>query len=451
MSDQHSIWYSVLREGQDFHAWQVYKTTENASDLVVHRECPASPIQFSVHSNPTFIVNPQTINVTLTGRPCSGKTTLLNRISLDKVEKESIEVFGFFCPEIQQYIKEDNDKLKNLHTYLEHRPNIRCTCYLPLYVPMSVDILESEPFQQTETSDKFILYTLLHDMEWDSLSKAENLSDVKLHSEKRTVFKSICSLSFSAAVQTEQVVSWKDEEVFDLCAFSLDHLLFRKHGLEQTYNFIHLTFQEFLAAYHLKEIPAAKQIEAAEEHAGDKHMSVVWMFCCRLTKLSGEVTMHVYQVLLQQDQFNCQRSTHESQNQIAYCAVSPKGDILSYNEIGELGVLTSECSSAFKIFRCLSARNILLCKDTKRHLGAGTCSDDNGGNDDDFEYGCNETSYSNTNSLSPTSNCKSLLELVALCDCMLTMWVCIYTIAKIFTISNIWVCMYVCVDCGKQM
>ena len=327
-----------------------------------------------------------------------------------------VEVLGFLRPEIQLYIQEhyeeNGDQVKRLNMYLEHHPNIRHMCYLPLHLAMVVylnDVLESGSLPHTETGvyEKFMLYTLLRDMQRDSQSNAEQLSDVKqLHPEKREVFRNICSLAYSATVRCEQIFSRSDvQEFFGSKEFSLASLglltedkLFSEHGLEETYSFAHLTFQEFLAAYHLTELHPAEQIEAAEQHAGEKHIGVIWKFYCGLTKLSGEVAMDVFQVLLRQDDFNpllLLLSIHESQNPKACCELlSSRNGVLyvsdevltpadmlaiafvmrnasvSLAEISfescylgseELQVLTSECSHPLmnvKRLRCVSINGV---------------------------------------------------------------------------------------------
>ena len=219
-------------------------------------------------------------------------------------------------------------------------------CYLPLHLVRVVylnDVLETGSLPHTETGvyDKFMLYTLLHDIRRGSQSSEEQLSDVKqLHPEKLKVFRNICSLAFSATVQSEQIFSRKDvERVLGSTEFSLESLglltedkLFCELGLEETYSFAHLTFQEFLAAYHLTELPAAEQIEAVKEYVGEKHMGVVWKFYCGLTTLTGNVAMDVFRVLLQLDEFNLLlliHSIHESQNPIACCElISSRNGVL---------------------------------------------------------------------------------------------------------------------------
>ena len=268
---------------------------------------------------------------------------------------QRVEVLGFLRPEIQQYIQEHyegkDDKVKNLSTYLQRHPNISHMCYLPLHLAMVVylnDNLETGTLPHTETDiyNKFMLHTLLLNMRKLGIT-CSKLSDIKqLPSGTLEIFQNICRLAYIATVQSEQIFA-KDEiqehigsREFRLTSLGLlteDRLLIEQ-GLEETYSFAHLTFQEFLAAYHLTELPDAEQLKAAEEHGGDRHMRVMWKFYCGLTKLSGDVATGVLHVLLQQDKLDpllLSHSIHESQNKAACCELisSMSGELCISDEI----------------------------------------------------------------------------------------------------------------------
>ena len=49
-------------------------------------------------------------------------------------------------------------------------------------------------------------------------------------------------------------------------------------GLEQTYSFVHLTFQEFLTAFHIVQLEVEKQLDIISEYVHVGHMLNVWKF-----------------------------------------------------------------------------------------------------------------------------------------------------------------------------
>ena len=55
-------------------------------------------------------------------------------------------------------------------------------------------------------------------------------------------------------------------------------------GGEDSHNFLHLTVQEFLAAYHISQL-SGRGLDVFEQYGSDEHWLVVWRFVAGLTKL----------------------------------------------------------------------------------------------------------------------------------------------------------------------
>ena len=270
-----------------------------------------------------------------------------------KYATQRVEVLGFLRPEIQQYIQEHyegkDDKVKSLSSYFEHHPNIRHMCYLPLHLAMIVYLndnlpTKSLPHTETDVYNMFMLHTLLHDLQ-RSDSTFSNLSNInQLPVDRLNVFRNICRLAYIATDQSEQIFT-RDQihehigsREFNLKSLSLltEDRLLAEQGLEETYSFAHLTFQEFLAAYHLTTLEHVEQLKAAEEHGGDRNMIMVWRFYCGLTKLSGEVPKKAFQTILKKDKVNTLlllHGVHESQNESAcHELLSSRSGVLSISD-----------------------------------------------------------------------------------------------------------------------
>lgn len=51
------------------------------------------------------------------------------------------------------------------------------------------------------------------------------------------------------------------------------------------YTFLHLTFQEYLAAFHISTLSDEEQIKLIQEHGNKNNMLVVWKLYCGLVKI----------------------------------------------------------------------------------------------------------------------------------------------------------------------
>ena len=60
------------------------------------------------------------------------------------------------------------------------------------------------------------------------------------------------------------------------------------YGYHNLYTFVHLTFQEYLAAYHISKLGEQEQRKMISEYGHMQHMRVVWRFYCGLVSFKDE-------------------------------------------------------------------------------------------------------------------------------------------------------------------
>ena len=255
-----------------------------------------------------------------------------------------VEVLGFLKQQIYEYIDsyfdEEKDKVDGLRTYLEHHPNVMHMCYLPLHMAMVAYLYDivgaSLPQTETKIYKHFTLSTLLRSiqrksgMELDEVFGLSTFED--LPSDDREIFDLILELAFQATVvKPRQVFSHDDVQTFfnkrprstgndenSLGLVVVDRY-FVKYGLKEIYTFLHLTFQEFLAACHIVQLSAQKQAKIISEYGGDENLGVVWKFYCGMTQFSDEERMLNFKQLFEKTQSNVLlqlRCAHESQQDI---------------------------------------------------------------------------------------------------------------------------------------
>ena len=295
---------------------------------------PSSKKQDFIHELIRGYQLPQSI-VIVASRPAA--TQKFRRLAT-----RNIEVLGFLQPQISSYVSDyyatDSSKAKELMAFLENHPNVHHMCYLPLHAAMIACLFDrmgsSLPDTETEIYRHFTLYTLIR-----SLSQLEDRvrsdSDVYLEnfealpSEHYGVFTEICQLAFNATIEKKQIFNQCEvrdsfqlrkgldtERSLGLIRIDRHQLLY---GHTDTYSFLHLTFQEFLAAVHMTRLGVEEQTRCIENHSKEQHMNVVWKFFCGLTKLSDERTMRCFSKILEHSANSLlhMHCAYESQSEIA--------------------------------------------------------------------------------------------------------------------------------------
>ena len=251
-----------------------------------------------------------------------------------------IEVLGFLKDQIYEYIDSyfigDDDKVLGLRTYLEHHPNVMHMCYLPLHMAMVTYLYDVEgaslPQTETEIYNHFTLSTLLRSirkggkMEVDDDEEFGLSSFDDLQQEDKLIFDLTLELAYQSTVVNPKQVFSADEvrkfasrqsiNIGSSLGLVVVDKYFVRYGLKEIYTFLHLTFQEYLAACHIVRLRSRDQMEIITKYGADKKLGVVWKFYCGMTQFSDEQKMQNFEQLFEMRksdvllQLHC---THESQ------------------------------------------------------------------------------------------------------------------------------------------
>ena len=244
--------------------------------------------------------------VVITSRP----TATLNLH--DQVDRR-IEVLGFAQRDRDEYIsnslKQFPDKQKDLTTYLKYHPIINSLIYVPLHLAVLLYLFKVQsklPKTLTEMNESFILHTIFR-----SLSKQGAISSVCINTAfsdlkklPKPVYDTVCQLSELAygGMHNSQLVFTYDEiknycpEIEDipgaLNGFGLlqvvQHFALKGPGKTASFNFLHYTMQEFLAAFYVANLESRQQLALLKTTFWESKYNFMWMMYVGINRASSQ-------------------------------------------------------------------------------------------------------------------------------------------------------------------
>ena len=209
-----------------------------------------------------------------------------------------IEILGFEKEEREKYILhslgDSPEKKIKLDNYLNQQPTINAFCYVPLHLSVLLYLFQQErclPETLTEMNQSFIIHTIYrHLMKHGtpSLGVIKELSNLP-----RPVYNIVCSLSQLAfkSLQENKLVFTLDEikDVYPdisntpgaINGFGLlqtvQHFSEEDVGVTASFNFLHYTMQEFLAAFHVTTLSDQQQSSLMEKTFWSEQFNFMWM------------------------------------------------------------------------------------------------------------------------------------------------------------------------------
>ena len=201
-----------------------------------------------------------------------------------------IEVLGFSKDNIAKYISinVDDDERKNFERYLSFNPHIRSLMYVPINCTIVIAVYKDclyygKPHPKTVTE----LYTCLVESILRRYLKDHGFNDniksfASLPSSVHKNFFALTELAYEGVVTQKYIYSTRIEHLGLMDVVAEEHPFDCSYHL--SYNFLHLSIQEYLAAYYVSLLPSHEQQQILQRMCNMKHLRNMCRYLAGITK-----------------------------------------------------------------------------------------------------------------------------------------------------------------------
>ena len=263
-------------------------------------------------------------------------TVVIKTIQKDPEESQKVIDIVFKGQKGVVLNSDSESALKLINDLLVHE-DVLSLCYVPLICSMVIVVyckLGRLPTTLTQLYENFILQTIRRHVEikerHDEIDPYEIETLPSLPQQLTKPFEELCQLAYTNLANTRMAFTSSqfqqssiNEDFLGLITTFIDYD-------EKTHQFLHLTIQEFLAAWWISKHEETE--EKFKDHFDDDHFRMCLRFTAGLTQLKHES----YQQYFNKQQFDLQCMTQSPTVFETYCHSS-------FSESNSLLLMTTEC------------------------------------------------------------------------------------------------------------
>ena len=228
-------------------------------------------------------------SIIITSRPTSSA-------NLHPLISSRIEILGFTKDELRRYFSnclQDNAvAVETLLKKISENPAVEGSCYLPMNASVIVHLFKCE--EKLHFSTQYSIFSaLIRNLIVRHLRKnglREKIPSLKslddLPELINSPFKDLCELAYNGVVEDKVTFDIKFSSSFDTLGLLQGVESFAGCGISHSYNFLHLSIQELLAAFHIAtRFKPSKQTSQFKKLLNQARFSAVFGFYAAKTKL----------------------------------------------------------------------------------------------------------------------------------------------------------------------
>ena len=242
----------------------------------------------------------------ITSRPTSS-------VNLHKLVDKRIEILGFTKDELQKYFTEclgDDGMVKKLQQRIKENPVIEGSCYLPLNASILVHLFKCDgvlPNTQYGIFSAIVCNCIFRDLK--KKKQQHNIPGIKsldkLPTAIQSPFECICKIAYEGVIENRIIFDL--EPNFNTLGLLQGIESFASGMPSHSYNFLHLTIQELLAAIHMAtQLEPHEQVAQFKKLFGQDRFSAVFQFYAAKTKLKtrgmNEIIAEVIRTCMQNEE-----------------------------------------------------------------------------------------------------------------------------------------------------